>query len=360
MLDIRNLNISAGDFSLQNINLAVREGEFNIILGPTGSGKTLLLETIAGLYGYDSGSIKIDDDEIGSVPVEKRGISYVPQDLALFPHMTVEQNIQFGAKFQKINDDAYLQKLIDNTNISNILKRYPANLSGGEKQRVSLVRALAGKPKLLLLDEPLSALHPQLRWDLQRLLKNMHSEFNLTMLMVSHDLEEALYLGDIISIIMNGKIQQSGRRKEVYYHPKTTGIARFFGIQNIYQGEIKSVDEDLVKVKTFEGMVLNVAKTHRHTSLVSGERISWGIHSEEVTIVKPERKSIERMNLLRGKITDIYERGRFYILIFQSGNGSVLEINIPDFALRKLDIQKDSDIEVELNEKKIFIFSDKQ
>jgi ABC-type Fe3+/spermidine/putrescine transport system ATPase subunit len=356
VLDIKNLDISAGQFRLRNVNLAVKKGEFNVILGPTGSGKTLLLEAIAGLYPPKSGLIKINGSVVGGIPAEKRGISYVPQDLALFPHMNVKQNILFSCRFNGPFDENYIDELIDKTSLKEILNRYPLNLSGGEKQRVALVRALASKPQLLLLDEPLSALHPSLRWELQRLLEEVHRDFNLTVLMVSHDVEEALYLGDVISIIMNGRIHQTGRKKEVYFHPRTLQVAEFFGIRNLFEGRVTALDDDWIKIRTLNEADLLIKRTHREKGLAVGANIHWGIHAEEVTIVKPERKTVERKNLLQGKINQIYERGRYYILLFGiEGFDLNLEINVPDFAMRKLDIQKGSQIEIELNENKIFL-----
>ncbi|MDY6951579.1 MAG: ATP-binding cassette domain-containing protein [Thermodesulfobacteriota bacterium] len=209
MITIRGLNISLRDFHLRDIHLDVAENEFFILMGPTGAGKTVLLEAIAGLVPIESGKISIGGQEMTGLPPEKRGISIVYQDYALFPHLTVINNITYGLRFHKINKEKAqerLARLLHVLNLSHLKDRLPAHLSGGEKQRVSVARALMVEPKVLLLDEPLSALDPGFREEVREALKRLHRTSNITFMMVTHDFAEALSLAGRAAVMNQGKI----------------------------------------------------------------------------------------------------------------------------------------------------------
>ncbi|ACS80474.1 ABC transporter ATP-binding protein [Maridesulfovibrio salexigens] len=237
MIKIEKLNVKLPKFSLQDISLHIPEGDFFTLLGPTGSGKSMLLETIAGLVPVSSGSIKISGSEIAHLPPEKRGLSIVYQDYALFPHLSVLENITFGAKYKGISEDSAVRKaeeLAEKLNISHLLTRTPLHLSGGERQRAAIARALLVDPAVLLLDEPLSALDPAFRQEVQDLLKDLHRETGITFVMVTHDFDEALYLSTNGAIIKNGKLVRKGKIRDIFNSPGSEFVAGFVGISNIY------------------------------------------------------------------------------------------------------------------------------
>ncbi|WP_320175172.1 ATP-binding cassette domain-containing protein [Maridesulfovibrio sp.] len=237
MIKIEKLNVKLPKFSLQDISLHIPEGDFFTLLGPTGSGKSVLLETIAGLVPVSSGSIKISGSEITYLPPEKRGLSIVYQDYALFPHRNVLENITFGAKYKGISADSAMRKaeeLAEKLNISHLLARTPRHLSGGERQRAAIARALLVDPAVLLLDEPLSALDPAFRQEVQDLLKNLHRETGITFVMVTHDFDEALYLSTNGAIIRNGKLIRKGKIRDIFNSPGSEFVAGFVGMSNIY------------------------------------------------------------------------------------------------------------------------------
>jgi len=232
MIKINNLSIHLPDFAVEDVSLAIEPGEFFILLGPTGAGKSLILEALAGLVPITEGSLHLHGEEITHLPPEKRHLAIVYQDGALFPHLTVEENIAFGLRYQKKeagDPHAQVHDLMDRLGITHLKKRKPRTLSGGEKQRTALARALAVKPDILLLDEPLSALDPTTRKEISRLLKTLHQEKKMTCLMVTHDFDEARYLGQSMAVIRDGRIEQSGPVHTLFHHPKTPFVARFLG-----------------------------------------------------------------------------------------------------------------------------------
>jgi len=240
MLQINNLCMSAGNFSVDDITISIPEGGCHTLLGGTGNGKTLILETIAGLRPIKSGQIWTGDFEITNEPPEKRSISYVPQDLALFPHLTVEQNILYSQRFKRSSAYASqdIAEIIKYLNLENILRRSIHNLSGGERQRVALARAFATGNKVMLLDEPFSALHYTMKRSLWHLLFDMQNKYNLAILMVTHDLEEASFLADYISVLHQGKVLQTGTKKEVFYKPNCIEVTNITGHYNYLSGKV--------------------------------------------------------------------------------------------------------------------------
>ena len=230
MIVIQDLDMDMGGFALKGINLHVHRGEFFILLGPTGAGKTLLLEAVAGMIPLTGGRIVVGGNDVTRLPPEKRGIGIVYQDYALFPHLSVIQNIRFGLRYRKMDraaTDKWVKTLLKRLGIERLAKRSVKNLSGGERQRTALARALAVKPAVLLLDEPLSALDPNFREEIRALLRQIHNEFNMTLMMVTHDFSDALYLGNRLAVLNNGKIEQTGAVSEVFQNPSTPFVARF-------------------------------------------------------------------------------------------------------------------------------------
>lgn len=241
MIQVRDLCVELGDFTLKSANLDINQGEYFIILGPTGAGKTVLLESIAGLYTPDSGQIFLDGRDVTKMDPDKRGVSIVYQDQALFPHISVRENIIFGLKLRKktpVEIQETLDWLVDLLGISHLLHREPDTLSGGERQKVALARALSIRPKLLLLDEPLSALDPESRENVQRELRRIHDQMPVTTVHVTHDFEEAIALADRIAVFGDGRIQQVGTSAEIFRQPNSEFVARFAMSRNIFSGNV--------------------------------------------------------------------------------------------------------------------------
>ena len=236
MIRVESLHARFGQFRLQDINLTVQAGSSLVVLGPSGAGKTLLLETILGLRRLESGRVLIDGRDVSDWPPERRDVSYLPQDVALFPHLSVRENILFGARVRRLSHDAHaeLRRLAELLDIGNLLSRRDVrSLSGGEAQRVALARALLVRPRILFLDESFSSVDAQLRRQLQEEFSQLRRELGVTVFHVTHDQEEAFLLGDRIAVMMDGRLIQLTSPNDLYAHPASVRVARFLGISNI-------------------------------------------------------------------------------------------------------------------------------
>jgi len=303
MIQIKNLYVDLKDFRLQDINLTVGEGEYFIVLGPTGAGKTVLLESIAGLYPTKSGEIWLRGKEVTRLEPEKRGISIVYQDHALFPHLSVKDNIVFGLKLRKQTRqeaEAALDWIAGLLGISHILSRKPDTLSGGEQQKVALARALSIKPEVLLLDEPLSALDPETREGVQKELRQLHSRLKVTTIHVTHDFEEAIALGDHIAVLGEGCIKQVGTPEQIFRQPNSEFIARFAMARNIFAGEVIDRDDGATIFST-EDTELAVVTDLRG-------KLHASVRPEDILISTEPLHSSAR-NSFGGTITHIVDRG---------------------------------------------------
>lgn len=244
MLSLENIYLEKGSFTLKEVSFDVNDREYFVILGRTGSGKTLLLESIAGFHQH-AGSVFHNRMDITHIPPEKREIGFVYQDFALFPHMSVIKNIRFSDRYKKKVNDSHWDELIDFLDLRDLLHRNIRYLSGGEKQRVALARAIHSRPDILLLDEPLSAIDPSFRNSIMENLKGLNHRFNITIIHVTHNFKEAAYLADKIGVMMNGKLVQQGSVNEILHHPDNIKVARFLGFKNILPNKlIKSGPED--------------------------------------------------------------------------------------------------------------------
>ena len=234
MIELKDIIVKFGDFeALHNINVDVKEGEFFTFLGPSGCGKTTTLRTITGFIEPVSGTVSVNDKDITRVPIEKRNIGIVFQSYALFPSMTVYDNIAFGLKIQKLNKTEIDQKVRDIARKVDLsdeqLKKAVSQLSGGQQQRVAIARALVTGPSIICMDEPLSNLDAKLRVQLRNELKKMQRDFGITTIYVTHDQEEALTLSDRIAVFNKGYIEQIGTPNEIYNHSKTEFVCNFIG-----------------------------------------------------------------------------------------------------------------------------------
>ncbi len=238
MIRVHNLNIKLGMFKIKNANLQIAKGEFLVILGPSAAGKSVILESIAGLIPIQKGEILVNGKDVTNLKPEKRNISICYQDYNLFPHMKVRDNIRYGLKFKKDKHNEKYNKnfktLIKLLELDGILDRLPLNLSGGEQQRVSLARGLIGNPDVLLLDEPLSSLDPNIKGTIQEELKNIHQTMHTTIIMVTHDFTEANYLADKVTLVHNGQIIQQGTIEDIFQRPKSIFAAQFTGVKNVF------------------------------------------------------------------------------------------------------------------------------
>lgn len=362
MIRIEGLTILLESFRLMDLNIEIEEGEFHFLLGPTGSGKTLILESIMGLHQPRKGRIWINDQEVIQLPPERREISYVPQDLALFPHLNVRENIYYGIRAKNLPSqgfEAHIQSLIQVMRVGHLLERHPARLSGGEKKRVALLRALAPRPKLLLLDEPLSGLDPYIKFEIQQLLKTLHASFHPTVLYVSHDFEEAYLLGDRITVFIDGEVEQVGKRDDVFLRPRTRKVAQFLGLKNLYKGEVLAREGSSQRWSLgVNSLRLSIPGSACQGPMEMGKKIDLFIRPEEVMILregKPIKDSLKR-NILEGTILDIIDRGRHHIVFFQDNRDDILfEISIPNYAFRNLDLSVGKQGQVALRDEAFWV-----
>jgi ABC-type sugar transport system ATPase subunit len=236
MIEVKDLSINIGEFSLQNLNLNIQDREYFVILGPSGAGKTVLMECLAGIHKISKGEIWFDKTNVTHLAPEERNIGYVPQDYVLFPFLNVQENILFGLKRDKRRQAEARQRMMmlaELLGITHLLDRDTLNLSGGEKQRVALARALATSPGLLLMDEPLSALDVQTSNYLRLELRRIHQELAVTTIHITHNHSEAEELADRIAVMNEGSIEQVGRPQEIFFSPGTEVVSDFIGSLNI-------------------------------------------------------------------------------------------------------------------------------
>ena len=248
MIRLDNLHVRVGTFDLREISLEVPKGGYALIIGPTGSGKTTLLEAVAGHARLRSGRVFMHDDDVTNLPPERRGLGFVYQQYHLFPHLSVRENIAYGIRRARSTSSHFdgedrVSELAGMLAIEPLLDRPVRGLSGGEQQRVALARALAPKPSILLLDEPFAAVDPATRQVLRRELRELHEREGITTLQVTHDFDEALRLGDLVAVLSEGRIAQSGTPEEVFRYPNSAFVARFVGTGNVIAGSVERTGE---------------------------------------------------------------------------------------------------------------------
>ncbi|MBS1877943.1 MAG: ABC transporter ATP-binding protein [Actinobacteria bacterium] len=292
--------------AVDDVSLEIPAGEFVTLLGPSGSGKTTTLNMIAGFTQADEGQIQLDGKAIDRVPAHKRNIGVVFQHYALFPHMTVEDNVAFPLKrrrMAKAERATRIDEVLDLVRMKDFVKRYPRQLSGGQQQRVALARALVFNPRLLLMDEPLGALDKKLREWLQLEFKRIHQELGITFVYVTHDQEEALVLSDRIAVFNHGKIEQVGTATELYERPETLFVAEFVGESNCFKGRYRrDGDLGIIASEQFE---------------LRGPAAHGGDDPNAVLVVRPERVNIRRdgispsngANILQGTVKQVIYLG---------------------------------------------------
>ena len=303
MIAVKGLTVDLGGFVLEGADLRVEKGEYFIILGPTGAGKTVLLEAIAGLHPIKGGEVWLGGNDVTGLEPEKRGIGFVYQDYVLFPHLSVKDNILFGMRRRRMPKGQMqrtLDWLVELLDIGHLLRRSPNTLSGGEQQKVSLARALSTSPEVILLDEPLSALDPQQREGVQRELRSIQRRLQQTFVHVTHDFEEAIALGDRIAVLGEGRVMQVGTPDEIFRQPNSEFVARFSMTRNIFSGEVRD-DEGGQALFDIDGTRFAVVTGLRG-------RCHASLRPEDILVSRQELVSSAR-NSLRGTITRVDDRG---------------------------------------------------
>ena len=269
---------------IQGLDLEVRKGEFLTLLGPSGSGKTTTLMMLAGFETPTAGLITLDGQPLNHVPPHRRRIGMVFQDYALFPHMTVAENVGYSLRVRRVPRSERrmrVQKALSMVQLDDFAGRKPSQLSGGQQQRVALARALVFEPRLVLLDEPLGALDRQLREQMQIELKHLHERLGVTMVYVTHDQEEALTMSDRVAVFHDGRIQQLASPTALYETPQNSFVARFIGDNNTLAGRVETISGDECRVVLDGGQTV-IAKPVRVDGL--GSRTSLSVRPERVTV----------------------------------------------------------------------------
>jgi molybdate transport system ATP-binding protein len=313
LLRIESVSVRLGEFSVKDISLDVSPDEYLIILGPTGAGKTVLLETIAGIHTPDSGKIYLDDTDITSMEPRLRNIGMVYQDYMLFPHLTVEENIAFGLRQRKVSpaeQKKIVKEMCTLLEIDHLAGRYPGTLSGGEQQRAALARALVLKPKILLLDEPMSALDGRTRERMRAELSRIRNLTGTTIIQITHHFDDVFSLADRIAIMRDGRLVQAGETSDVFLHPHDTFVAEFLGIGNIIRGT-SAISGNIVRITAGSGPVFFAA------SGITGDVVAT-LHAEDV-IVSQEPFASSARNCLSGSVSEIIPFGSTIRLILDVG-----------------------------------------
>ena len=305
------------NYVIEDFSLDVKEGEFVTFLGPSGCGKTTILRMIGGFDQQTTGEILLEGEDIGVLPPNKRPINTVFQKYALFPHLNVYDNIAFGLKLKNLSKDEMDKKVkeaLDIVDLEGFEKRNISTLSGGQQQRIAIARALVNEPKVLLLDEPLSALDYKMRKEMQLELKSMHKRLGITFIFVTHDQEEALTMSDKIVVMANGKIQQVGTPEDIYNEPANVFVADFIGESNIFNGTMEAD-----KKASFAGTVFQTVDDYP-----KGIQIDAVIRPEDVEVVSPDEGQI------CGEVTSVDFKGTFYVVFVQCGQYE-MEVHTLDY-----------------------------
>jgi putative spermidine/putrescine transport system ATP-binding protein len=310
--------------AVNDVSFDVRQGEFVSLLGPSGCGKTTTLRMIAGFVLASEGRIQINGRDVTSLPPEKRDVGFVFQNYALWPHMTVAENVAFGLKLRKRSRASIRSKVEESlaiTGLSGYEARLPRQLSGGQQQRVALARALALEPQLLLMDEPLSNLDRALRITMRRELKKLQQRLNMTTLYVTHDQEEALSMSDRVVIMKGGEIARIARPVEVYEDPQSEFVADFVGTTNFFDGVVVELAGDVATVQVSPSLTLSVGN---HIGVVSGAKVRVLLRPERIRIL-PERRN--GPNMLSATVDFIEYFGPIvrYTVVLSSGESLYIE-----------------------------------
>jgi len=349
-LSVKKVNKHFGKFqALKDVNFDVQEGEFVCILGPSGCGKTTLLRVIAGLESQSEGEINQNNKNISQLPPDQRDFGIVFQSYALFPNLTVKNNISFGLKTRKQNKDAIdrrVDELLNLVGLSDHINKYSAQLSGGEQQRVALARALAPSPGLVLLDEPLSALDAKVRQHLRLEIKNLQRKLGVTTIMVTHDQEEALTMADRIILMNKGVIEQEGSPQDIYSKPTTAFSANFIGTTNLFKA--KKTSSNSIEI---HGSILECDDN------LKDDVSTVTIRPEDIKISDSENNQ----NIFTGIVKELEFLGsniRGHIEVSFKSQTDIIICNFASEYIQNNNIQKDTSVNISLQPHAIKIVKD--
>ena len=337
------------DEALSRVSLSIYEGEFFSLLGPSGCGKTTLLRLLAGFETPTSGKIFIDGVDVTHIPPYKRPVNMMFQSYALFPHMTVYENIAFGLQFDdtltqtQIHDRVY--EVLDLVQMKHFVHRKPHELSGGQKQRVALARSLAKHPKLILLDEPLGALDRNLREATQFELVDIQERVGITFIMVTHDQEEAMTMSSRIAIMQEGEIAQVGSPHEIYEFPHSRYVADFIGTVNMFSGIVTGQAEEYILIDSNDiGCKLQVTCT---ATVPIGSHVSIAIRPEKIAITKRATDDETAFNATKGSVQDIAYLGVMSIYHIKLETGKIMQVSLPNlYRLSERDVTWEDEVYV--------------
>jgi len=326
LLRVEELSLNLGEFHLRNVSLSVEEGDYLAIIGPTGAGKSVLLEGIAGFYPLKSGRIFLNGREVTDLPPERRNMAIVYQDFMLFPHMSVFDNIAFGLRKKSLSENELkreVSSIAERLHIAHLLGRRPDTLSGGEKQRVALARALVVRPKLLLMDEPFSALDSQTREELRRLIGDTARDYGVTVIHVTHDFEDVFALATRVVLMRAGRVVQEGPPDEVFSKPIDDFAAGFVGT-NVLRGEV---------VSTGSVSAVRVGKAVVYTSerLEPGQRVTLSLRPETIILARDSGECSAR-NALPATVVDTRRRGQLVWVTVDAGGLRLRVVVTPNAA----------------------------
>ena len=328
MFEIEALHARVGNFQLEDAHLSLAEGECHAVLGPSGSGKSTLLRAILGAVPVSAGRIRLGGEEITHWPMERRRLGYVPQHLGLFPHLSVDNNLRYSARARKLapgDFEPLLDKLIEITGIGYLLKRRIATLSGGERQRVALVRALAADPRLVLLDEPFTALNEALRRELWWLVKDLQRDRGLSALLITHDLTEAYFLAEKITVLIDGRQEQSGDKETIYHRPANLAVARFLGLKNLFPATVIEADgEEIVADCPTLGHCFRL-----NGQAPAGTTVRLGIRREDIMLRDAGHPPRRDDCLLSGTVRLIGMGANVALHFYSDQMPSIIELAVP-------------------------------
>jgi putrescine transport system ATP-binding protein len=312
---------------LNNINLTIRNGEFFALLGASGCGKTTLLRMLAGFEQPSSGDIFLEGSSLVGMPANQRPFNMMFQSYALFPHMTVEQNLAFGLKQQNMKRDeieARVTEMLECVQMGAYRKRKPHQLSGGQQQRVALARCLAKRPKLLLLDEPMGALDKKLRGRMQLEIANLIESLGVTCVMVTHDQEEAMTMANRIAIMDGGSILQVGTPDEIYEQPNCRYTAEFIGSVNIFDGVIETCEANVTSISSSQAQ--NPIYIGHGVSGFEGQSVSFALRPEKIELSK--QQPLQPHNCEAGEIEDIAYLGSHSVYHVKLDSGLIVSVTV--------------------------------
>jgi spermidine/putrescine transport system ATP-binding protein len=341
MVELRGVSKVFGSFTaLQEVSFSINEGEFMTFLGPSGCGKTTCLRLISGFDTPTTGEVFIGGKDVTFDPPYRRDVNQVFQSYALFPHLTIFENIAFGLRMKKVppGDIKHrVDRVVEMTALQQFVDRKPAQLSGGQRQRVALARAIVCEPKVLLLDEPLSALDAKLRTQMRVELKQLQKRLGITFIFVTHDQEEALTMSDRVAVLSAGKVEQIGTVNEIYYQPATRFVATFIGETNIVEADVLGRDNGLVRCRVEGGLELSI----RQSPLTTQDRILLSLRPEKIRL---SRRDPGGINVFPGKISVEIFKGAVDDLTVRVAGGLELGALLTNDGQQEFDFHEGEDV----------------